>query len=61
MNGLLHALAALSPAKEPSIPIDYAAGWEPEPLLSFLKKEISLDPVGDRNLYCPTIRLQQRN
>jgi len=58
MSGQLHALAALHPAKEPSVSIDYAAGWEPEPLLSFLRNEISLAPLGARNPNCPTNRLQ---
>jgi hypothetical protein len=46
MSGQLHALAALPPANESSVPIDYAAGWKPVPILSFFRKDISLLPLS---------------
>jgi hypothetical protein len=32
ISGQLHAPAALFPGKEPLVPIEWEAGWAPEPL-----------------------------
>jgi hypothetical protein len=42
MSGQFHAPAALSPGKEPPVPIGQDAGWAPEPVLSFEREEKSL-------------------
>jgi hypothetical protein len=32
VSGQLHAPAALTPVKEPLVPIGWEAGWDPEPV-----------------------------
>jgi hypothetical protein len=39
VSGQLHAAAALLPWKEPLIPIAYEAGWTPEPIWMFWRRE----------------------
>jgi hypothetical protein len=41
VSGQLHAPAALSPGKEPQVPIGEEAGWSPEPGL-ILSLELKL-------------------
>jgi hypothetical protein len=39
--GQIHAPAALSPEKEPPVPIGYEAGWASEPVWTLWRRETS--------------------
>jgi hypothetical protein len=40
MSGRLHALAALTPGKEPPVPIGQEAGWAPESVWTWWSLEM---------------------
>jgi hypothetical protein len=46
-----HALADLSPGKEPLIPAEYDAWWDQEKSRKFCRTEKSLSSVGNRTLF----------
>jgi hypothetical protein len=46
VSGELHALAALSPGKEPLITFGYEAGWAPEPAWTLWSREKYLVSAG---------------
>ena len=41
--GQLHPSAALPGAKGPTVPIEQEAGWNPEPIWTFLRREQSCE------------------
>lgn len=45
VSGLLHALATLTPGKDPLIPIKMEVEWAPELERTFWRGEISLAPA----------------
>jgi hypothetical protein len=48
MSGQFHAPAALSPGKEPPVPIGYEVGWTPEPVWTTWRSKNS-SPHRDSN------------
>jgi hypothetical protein len=55
-NSQLHASAALSPGKEPTVPIEYEEGCAPEAVLAFRRRQIPF-PAGNRNTVPQTSNL----
>jgi hypothetical protein len=48
VSGQHHAPAALYPrGKDPPVPIEYKAGWAPEPVWTQVLEDKSSAPVGD--------------
>jgi hypothetical protein len=52
----LHALAALSPGKEPPAPIGYEAGWAPEPVWTLWREEKSCTIENRTRVIKPVVR-----
>jgi hypothetical protein len=50
VSGQPHVSVALAPVKEPSVPIEWEAGWAPEPIWTFERRDKSLAPAGIRVL-----------
>jgi hypothetical protein len=55
VSGQIHALAALSPGKQPLVPIVQEAGWAPEPVWTTWRSENSW-PYLDSNSDPPVIQ-----
>jgi len=51
MTGQLHLPAALRTEKEFVIPTQQAAGWAPEPLWTYRRREKSLPPAKERTAF----------
>jgi hypothetical protein len=48
VSAQLYAPADLTPGKEPTVPIEYEAGWAPEPLWTLWSREKSLATAENR-------------
>jgi len=49
----IHTQATLTLQEEPSLPTEQEAGWAPEPVWTFRRREISLASAGIRALGRP--------
>jgi hypothetical protein len=47
VGGEWSASATLPPGKDPSVPIEYEAGWAPELVLMFWRRDSLLTPCWD--------------